>query len=548
MVLRNRKLLVAAGILTVIGLLLASCGPAEEPTTGGPTTGEPTTGGPTGGPTGEITTLAPTITGMRPPCDILTTTSIGGTSFRQMVWDSLVDISSTGTIQPALAESWKIADNWSKVDFTLRQGLKWPNGDPFTAKDVVFSFGKFTEPGTTFNYSGDFIKYVKDAVAVDDYHVALNLKMAFPVLFDRLSATCAIYPKDYYEKLGQAGFAAAPMGLGPFKVIDFKQDQFINVEALPNHYRVTPTVAKIHLLNVTEPTTKVAMLKTGEADVIYIDLDFVRDVASDKNLQIVTNNDVYQYSFVVHDMVAGVADSPLLDLRVRQAVSLAVDRKTICEKIFSGYAVAGNQFCAPYNQGYDPNLPALTYDPVKAKQLLADAGYPNGFDTTLTYTMARKNEHEAVAAYLNASNIRAKLVPTEAASYTTLRNSSARDPKALKSLRGLTIHTVPYWVGILHTGAAMQSQMAGGSLQSAGVSNPAQVKLIEESMSYAVGDPRLTAIGKQINELALKDLWHIPLFRMTYNWGVGPKVVGGTYLVNPGNPYTFHYENLKLNK
>ncbi|MFH0769495.1 MAG: ABC transporter substrate-binding protein [Chloroflexota bacterium] len=545
MVLRKRKLLVIAGVLTVIGLLLASCG--GQPPTGGTTPGGTTPGGTTtGGPTGEITTTAATITGMRPPCDILTTTSVGSAQLRELVWDTLVHIDSTGKINPALAESWKIADDWSKVDFKLRQGLKWPNGDPFTAQDVKFSLDKYSENGTTFNYSGDFIKYVKETKVVDDYNVSVYLKMAFPVIFDRLNATCAIYPKDYYQKLGQTGFAATPMGLGPYKITDFKPDQFVNVEAQPNHYRVTPTVAKIHLVYVPEPTTQIAMLKTGEADVISIQVDFVRDVASDPNLKIVTAKECYTYSFVVHDMVAGIAGVPLLDLRVRQAASLAIDRKTICEKIFYGYSSPANQFTASYVQGYDPNLPLIPYDPVKAKQLLADAGYPNGFDTTLSYTMARRAEHEAVSAYLYASGIRAKLVPTEAASYTALRNSSARDPKAPKSLRGLTIHTVPYSVGILHAGASMQSQMAGGSLQSAGVSNPAEVALIEESMKYAVGDPKLTELGKQINELALKELWHIPLFEMSLNWGVSPKVVAGDYLINPGNPYNFHYADIKL--
>ncbi|MFH0769471.1 MAG: ABC transporter substrate-binding protein [Chloroflexota bacterium] len=554
MVKRKGKLLVIAGVLTTIGLLLASCGPAEQPAaeqpatgqpaTEQPTTGQPTTGQPTGGPKGEVT-VALTISGFRTMLDQTTCSSASGTPIKMLLFDSLVFIDSNAKLQPALAESWKIADDWSKVDFTIRQGVKWSNGDPVTAKDIKFTLDKFMEPTSFYNYTGDFTKYVKEVKVVDDYHVSFLLNAPFPVIFDRLNDTGGMVPKDYYEKMGAKEFAAKPVGAGPFKAIDFKQDQWLNVEAVPNHYRKTPILAKVHIVYVPEPTTQVAMLKTGEVDMIAVEAPAIPDVTSDPRLRL-TRVDYYsQTSVCFHDMMNPKEGSPFLDLRVRQAVSLAVDRVTVCKKVFYDAYIPGSQFLAPYNAGYDTNLPVLPYDPVKAKQLLAEAGYPSGFDTTLTYSLASKTQNEVVSAYLREAGIRAKLVPMESGSYSTKRQVSAKDPQAAVALRGLTLHSVPTYNGITHSGAAVQSQMAGGSLQSAGLTNPRVAALIDESMKYKEGDPKLAEVAKKFNELALAELWHAPLWVVNSPWGLGPKIDSVVWKPGRNLAILFEYMTVK---
>ncbi|MFH0768913.1 MAG: ABC transporter substrate-binding protein [Chloroflexota bacterium] len=559
MAMKKGKLLVIAGVLTTIGLLLISCGPgAEQPAAEQPTTEQLTTEQPiaekpaVGGPKGEVTVVE-TNSGVRNMCDQLTATSVSSGPIKMMLYDSLTWIDSEAKVQPALAESWKVADDWSKIDFTLRQGIKWPNGAPFTAKDVKFSFDKFMEKTTMYHYATDFQKYVKEVRVVDDYHVSVYCNEPFQVIFDRLQASAGMFPKDYYEKLGAAEFAAKPMGLGPFKVIDFKQDQFLNAEGVANHYRQTPYVEKVHLIYVPEATTQLAMLKTGEADIIALSSDQVRDVRNDPKLSIITSGASAQTTIRFHDVMTPEISSPFLDLRVRQATSLAIDRKTACDKAFTGFWEPGYQYLAFYNPGYDPNYPAIPYDPVKAKQLLADAGYPNGFDTTLTFSTASssigsKTMSELIASYLSVVGIRCKMMPVDAGTFSTLSNQTARDVRSPKALRGLSTNSVPMWGGIIHSGAAIASQLTShGSLMGAGCYNLKTEALIDESMNYNVGDPRLAEIAKKINETELADMYHCPLWFGSSQFAVGPKLVADNSLLTPGTGwYGFHFENIKL--
>ncbi|MFH0768790.1 MAG: ABC transporter substrate-binding protein [Chloroflexota bacterium] len=551
---RKGKLLVIAGVLTVIGLLLASCGPAaEQPATGGPTTEQPATGQPTtgqtvtgqpaaGGPRGEVT-VALTTSGMRKMCDVNTSTTISGGNIKQLLYDSLIWIDSNSKVQPALAESWKIADDWSRIDFTLRQGIKWPNGDPFTAKDVEFTIVKRLMD-TMYHYSGDFKRFVKEVKIVDDYHVSIYVNMPFLTIFDRMNDTGCIYPKDYFEKVGADGFAAAPMGLGSFKVIDFKQDQFLNVEAVVDHYRQTPYLEKLHIVFAPERTTQLAMIKTGEADIITPELALIPDVLADPKLRLSINRGTSGSALCLHDMMKPNIPTPFHDLRVRQAASLAIDRETMCEKVFYGLNEPASQIYQDYNFGYDPTLPVLPYDPVKAKQLLAEAGYPNGFDTTYTYSMATKTESEATAAYLSAVGIRARQAPMEAGAYTNLRNTTARNPAGATSLSGLTIHLNNYAIGMVHPGAVTQSSIAGGSLMAAGLCNAEEVALVDKMLNYNVGDPKLFELAQQLNKLVLANAWRAPLWVVHTPWVFGPRI--GEYQHTPGKGFNIRYIDIKL--
>ncbi len=524
------KLLIVAGVFTAIVLLLASCEPSEEqpaaeqPTTEQLTTGQPTTEQPaTGGPRGEIT-VALVSSSMRPMCDITTGTSVSAANVMKLLYDTLVNIDDKALIEPALAESWKIADDWSKVDFTLRQGVKWHNGDPFTAKDVKFTVDKIREPTSFFTYRADWQMFVKEVKVIDDYHVSFILNMPFPAIFDRMNDLLGIVPKDYYEKMGAAEFAAQPVGTGPFSIIDFKQDQFLNAKAVVNHYRQTPYLEKVHLVYVPEPTTRIAMLKTGEADITSVDPTQFTAVKDDPKLYVAWNNEDSISAWCFHDLMNPQTPSPFLDVRVRQAVHIAIDRKMICEKVFNGCYSPANQIYLSYNPGYDPDLPPIPYDPVRAKQLLAEAGYANGFETTLTYSIANRTYNEALAAYLADVGIKAKQVPMESGSYTFLRNRSTADPKGPMSLHGLTLHQQAHTTGIVHPGACVQSQMAGGSSQSAGVVNPKEKELIDKMVGYTIDDPQLTEMAHQLNKMALTDLYHSPTWIVNTPWTITSRV------------------------
>ena len=200
------------------------------------------------------------------------------TTINCLIFDSLATKDPQGREIPAMAESWTIAPDWSYVDFNLRKGIKFHNGDPFTSKDVKFSFERAMRPDLMFLFGAELRRQVDRVETRGDYRARVFLKQPYPAIFDRLCNNLMMVPKNYIEKVGDAGFAANPVGAGPFKIVDFKQDDFVRVKAVRNHYRKTPYVDEVIFKIAQEPTTRLAMLKTGEADMIMLNPQHLPEV------------------------------------------------------------------------------------------------------------------------------------------------------------------------------------------------------------------------------------------------------------------------------
>ncbi len=542
MVLRKRKLLVIAGVLTVIGLLLASCGPAAEgPTTGGPTTGGPTTGGPTtGGPTTTTPPVAKEGAGIlrvahnqysfRQAMDPVNTSSHNAGSVGDMIWDQLVKRAINSDYIPAIAKSWKIGEGAMSIDFTLDEKARFHNGDPVTAKDVKFSIDKYRDPKALNSYTPELRDNVSETIVVDDYHFTIRFNKAYPGFLDRCADRIAIMPMDYYNSVGLVGYAANPVGSGPFKVTSHAQDQFINMEAVTDHYRQPPYIKGIKWFIVSEATTRFAMLKTGEVDMIVpCEPVLVPDLRRDPNLREVTSTYFSGVSMVWLDL-AYPEPSPWKDIRLRQAASLAIDRETMCEKVFNGVYTPMASFLAPYCYGYDPTVKYEPdpYDPVKAKQLLADAGYPNGID--VVYPCSNENKYfvEPMVAYFNDVGIRAKIVMYEAATLNRL--------SYVPSLHGIMTRGSPFWIGIKHAGFAMYSMMGGGSFSSYGVVDPKVRAAIEASFSIT-DEKALTEAGKKIADLEMEGFYSRPLWVNNVTFGIGPRIAEYNPPLGKGSAY-----------
>ncbi len=551
MIRRKSKLLAVAGILTVIGLLLASCGPATEQPTGEQPTGEQPTGEQ---PTGEqpvakegagIFRVVYNRFAFNNKMDPVTTNMIAAGSIVDMIWDSLVKRDVNSNYVPALAESWKIADDAKSITFTLRQGVKFHNGDPFTAKDVKFSIDLYRDPKAMNSYTPELRDNISETIVDSDYQFTVRFNKAYPGFLDRCADRLGIMPMDYYNSVGKDGFASNPVGIGPFKVTSFKPDESITLEAVQNHYRQTPSIKGVKMQQVSEATTRFAMLKTGEIDMMVpCEPVLVPDLKRDPNLRSMRVDYYSGNSLVFLDLAYANEPSPWKDIRVRQAASYAIDRKVMCEKVFNGVYTPMGHFLAPYNLGYDPSLdaqyPPPAYDPVKAKQLLTDAGYPNGIDVIYPASSETKYYVEPLVAYFNDVGIKAKMSMYEAA--TLSRKLYAVGTPAAE-LHGIVARGSPFWIGIKHAGFALYSMMGGGSTSSYGVVNPAVKAAIEASFSIT-GEAALKVAGKTINDLELKDLWSTPLWVVNTTFGVGPRVAEYTPVL--GKSYPWRIDLLKL--
>ena len=277
---------------------------------------------------------------------------------------------------PCLAESWSASEDGLTYDFTLRRDVQFHNGTPVTAEDVKFSFDR---------YHGASYALMKDRVAAvetpDPLRVIFKLKQPWPdFLAFYAGATGAgwIVPKRYVEDVGDDGFRKAPIGAGPYKFVSFTPGVELVLEAFDQYRRKPPSVKRLVLKVIPDEATRLAALKAGEVDIAYS----IRGELAEQLRHIpglTMKPVVLQGAFWLYFPEQWDPKSPWYDLRVRKAANLALDRKTINQPLTLGYShVTGS--IMPDNFEFYWAPPAPVYDPATAKQLLADAGYPNGFD------------------------------------------------------------------------------------------------------------------------------------------------------------------------
>jgi peptide/nickel transport system substrate-binding protein len=338
--------------------------------------------------------------------------------------DALVKPMPGQPMAPSLAESWTESPDKLSYEFKLRKGVKFHNGDPFTADDVVFSFARAK--------GAELHQKVKEVVAVDPYTVRFVLPEPWPdfmTFYGTLaSAASWITPKKYFEQVGPDGFRKKPIGLGPYKFVSTKPGIEIVMEANEDYWRKVPSVKRLVFLSVPEGTTRLAMLKRGEVDVAYLlEGQLGESIRNDPKLKLVFSGGVATFVLDFFDMWD--PKSPWHDQRVRKAASLAIDRQTMSDADNLG-ASKPNGSIIRKNMEFALPIEPDPYDPERAKKLLAEAGYPNGFDAGDFYAVPPYfATGEAIAGYLGAIGIRTKLRTMERAAYF-----SALESKKLKGV------------------------------------------------------------------------------------------------------------------
>jgi peptide/nickel transport system substrate-binding protein len=334
--------------------------------------------------------------------------------FMYAMHDALVKPMPDSYMSPSLATRWSESADGLTYDFELRQGVKFHNGDPFTAEDVKFSFERYKGAGAP-----ELKKKVKAVEVVTPYQVRFQLHEPWPdfLTFYATPATGAgwIVPKNYTEKIGSDKFKEQPIGLGPYRFVHYQPGVELVLEANTDYWRKTPHVKRLVMKSVPEATTRLAMLKKQEADITYGLFGALgEEVRRDPNLKlepvVPPGTQWMVFAAYYHD-----PKSPWADKRVRQAANHAINRQAINETETLGHSVLTGGII-PRQFEYALTLEPYAYDPKKAQQLLKDAGYPNGFeavDCTVDNVFAWLGE--AIVNDLVAVGIRAKTRPVERA-------------------------------------------------------------------------------------------------------------------------------------
>ena len=320
------------------------------------------------------------------------------------MFDSLLHRSAKLAYEPALATSWK-AINETTWEFKLRKGVKFHNGDTMTAEDVTFSFDRVLEPGKTTKKSPQYgnVRAIKGVRIVDPDTIHVVTDKPFPLLLERL-VFFPIVPRKHVEKVGDDAFgASAPIGTGPWKFVEWKRDQYIRLEAHDGYWRGKPPFKHLIVRAIPEIATEVAELKTGG-------IDLMRNVPADLVPELKAGPQTYVSStpiLRVHQVELDMRSAPFDKKLVRQAANYAIDKQAIIQKLMGGLGQQVATVVQPPAFGFDAEVKPYPYDPRKARELLARAGYPNGVDVTLhSASVEFRPLFEALAQMLTEVGIR----------------------------------------------------------------------------------------------------------------------------------------------
>ncbi|GIW11541.1 MAG: ABC transporter substrate-binding protein [Dehalococcoidia bacterium] len=387
--------------------LLAACAPAQAPVTapqqpsGGAAPATPVPAG----PRGSITYAAAGLSlgnidphNVFPPADFVT----------RVCFDPLLAPDERGNIKEALAASYRSLDQ-TTWEFKLRPNVKFVSGNPLTAQAVKWNFDRILNPENKLGVLAR-LPTLATVEAVDDLTLRLTTKTPDPVLPRRLFAVLIVDPAEGQKPTFSSN--PGPLGgTGLFKITAYDPGRSVTLEAVTNSWRGTPKLAKIEVRSVPELGTVIAGLRTGDIDLTLLAADRVEDMvkAGLKNAQVPQPN-IYLL------WLASNRGGPLADRRVREAINLALDREAIIKELYAGAGKVASQYVGEDGFGYNPNLRPYPYNPQRAKQLLAEAGYPNGFAIDAEFlgtSLVLKGYQDASEGYLREIGIRLNITPSE---------------------------------------------------------------------------------------------------------------------------------------
>ncbi len=313
----------------------------------------------------EVVSLDPS---MSPDCVTPTGYSYTGQIFEQLLHYN----QETGDFEPVLATDWTIADDALSVDFTLKQGVKFHNGDTMTVDDVVFSLTRALESPYTKSYTGSINRFEK----LDDTHIRVILNYPYVPILQVLEIPCwGIVSKRAIEELGES-HARHPVGTGPFKMVNWVSGQRFEYEAFEEYHGGAPALKTVTVIIVPDQAASTLALENGT-------IDFSQgipkaDIPYMKTLPFLTVVEISGGS--INDITFNCTDGIFTDKRLRQAVAYAINLEEIILGGCEGYGSVANVLCTPKSVGWCPDIEPYQQDLEKAKQLMAEAGYPNGFD------------------------------------------------------------------------------------------------------------------------------------------------------------------------
>jgi peptide/nickel transport system substrate-binding protein len=433
---------------------------------------------------------------------------------------------------PSLAESWSVSPDGLVYDFVLRKGVRFHNGDPVTADDVKFSFER---------YRGVSAKMLKDRVATidasDPGRVRFRLKQPwtdFLTFYGGIATGASwVVPRKYVERVGEDGFKKAPVGAGPYRFVSFTPGVELVLEATDSYWRKTPTVKRLVFKSVPDMATRLVMLKRGDVDGAYgLSGEMGEEVRRTAGLALRPTPFTSTHWILFADQWE--ASSPWHDRRVRLAATHAVDRQAINQAESLGFSkITGSIIPSSFDFYWPP--PPIAFDVAKARQLLAEAGYPKGFEAgDLWCDVSTTATAEAVINYLQGVGIKVRLRPLERAAFL----SSYREKKLKNLIYGLS--------GIGGNAAARLETFTASSGTFAYGGYP-DIDGLFRDQAGELDPKKREAMLHRIQQLVHEKVMYLPIWQLAMLQAHGSRVAesGGFGLI-ADYPWAAPYEDIKL--
>ena len=448
--------------------------------------------------------------------------------------DALVKPMPAGLNTPSLAESFTPSKDGLTYEFVLRKGIRFHNGEPVTAEDVKFSFDRYKGAGAK-----ALKERVREVQIVDPGRIRFHLKEPWPdfMTFYATPATGAswIVPKAYVEKVGEDGFKRAPIGAGPYRFVSFNPGVELVMEAFEGYWRKVPNVKRLVYRSLPEETTRAAALKKGEVDIAYLFTGPVaEDIRRSPGFKLVAPKESPAV-FWVDLPDQWDPKSPWHDRRVRLALSHAIDREALNQAETLGFSRPTGSLiprALEFARVFEPHA----YDVRKARQLLAEAGYPNGFDAGDFYPWPPYfSMGEALAANMQAVGIKTKIKTMERAAMT----AAWRERKLKNVIIGIT--------GAGGNAATrLEAYVSKNGIYTSGVMP--DVEDLFQRQARELDVKRREALLHQLQQILHERVTHVPIYELAFIWGVGPRVEEPGINLIRSYAYSAPLEDLKIKK
>ncbi len=430
-------------------------------------------------------------------------------------WDGLMFLNlDTGEYEPLLATSWEWIDD-TTLELNLREGVTFHDGSTFGPEDVAYTVNHIANPENGVLTQAN-VNWMESAEQTGPNTVRIHLKQPFPAAFAYLANAIFILPEGFYDDAptkadGSKDFGTLdPIGTGPYKFAESKPGEYVLWEANENYMRGTPKgtpqIGKINFRTIKEMNTQIAELMTGG-------LDWVWDVPKDQAERLegvpnvtVENAPTMRISYIAFDVDGSSGDEHFTDQKVREAVAHAINRKAIVENLVGPASVVINSACHPDQFGCAQDVREWEYDPEKAKQLLAEAGYPDGFETQI-YGYRQREYTEAVIGDLAKVGIDANLNWLQ---YSALLDASRKGETPL--------HQMTWGSNSIPDTSASAGQFFTGTADDP-ANDPEVIALIEKGNTSIDPEERKEAY-KQALSIITEKLYWLPMFTYSkyYAW------------------------------